>query len=418
MSDLLEKTKRLSVVYQSITSIAAASRNARTHSAAQIEQLVRSVREFGWTNPILIDEHATIIAGHGRLEAARRLAMVDVPTITLAGLTDAQRRALALADNKLALNAGWDEALLADELDALRGLDFDVSVIGFGEDELAAMLASRNDGLTDPDDVPEAPAEPVTCSGDVWLLGRHRLVCGDATIAHMVALLSGGAPLDAIITDPPYSSGGRQDAGKRHSTSIGTRQAETIARDNLTTKGYLALMAMVLGNLDAETAYLFTDWRMWTWSYDAMETAGYPVRNMLVWDKEQMGMGFPWRAQHELIVFAKRTAARMADGKKGNVLKCPRSKNDLHPTQKPVALMEAIMANEPGANIVDPFAGSGSTLIAAETVGKNGFAMDVDPVMADVTILRWQAFTGQTATRPDGRSFADVAQERIPQEAA
>ncbi len=249
--------------------------------------------------------------------------------------------------------------------------------------------------------------------------GGHRLLCGDATIPNFVTQAVDGARMDVILTDPPYSSGGRQDGGKRHTTSIGTREAATIARDNLTTKGYLALMAAMLSAVDAETAYVFTDWRMWTWSYDALEAAGYPVRNMLVWDKERMGMGFPWRSQHELIVFAKRTGAQMGDGKKGNVLKCQRTKNDLHPTQKPVDLLQEIIANDPGLTIYEPFSGSGTTIIAAEMTARRCHAIEISPVYVDVAVKRWQEFTGEVATlADDGRTFDAVAAARKGQPAA
>jgi len=404
---------RLEVSYLPLAQLVPAERNARTHSQEQIAQLVASIGAFGFTNPLLIDEDHAIIAGHGRLEAARAAGLAEVPTIALTGLSAAQKRALAIADNKLALNAGWDDELLRLELSELGLEGFDLGLTGFGELELAGLFADMNGGLTDPDDVPEVQAEAITRPGDVWTLGRHRLVCGDCTLSGTVETVTEGRPIDSILTDPPYSSGGRQDGGKRHSTSIGSRGTEILARDNLTTKGYLALMAHVLANVSSETAYVFTDWRMWTWTYDALEAAGYPVRNMLVWDKEQMGMGFPWRAQHELVAFAKRSAARMGDGKKGNVLKCPRTKNDLHPTQKPVGLIEAILANEPGANLFDPFIGSGTTLIAAETIGKNCFAVDVMPTYCDVTIRRWQAFSGGKATlEGNGRAFADIETER------
>ena len=196
------------------------------------------------------------------------------------------------------------------------------------------------------------------------------------------------------MTDPPYSSGGRQDGQKRHSTSIGAREAERIARDNLTTRGYLALLGRVLTAVDAEAAYVFTDWRMWPWTFDALESSGYPVRNMLVWDKQVMGMGFPWRNQHELIAFAKRTAAEMNDGKRGNVLRCDRTRNELHPTQKPVELLTDLLSNTPGETVYDPFAGSGSTLIAAGQAKRTAFLMEIDPDYADTICRRYQEHTG------------------------
>lgn len=389
--------------------------NARTHSDDQVAMIAASIREWGWTSPILVDEAGMIIAGHARVLAAKSLGANEVPVVVARGWTEAQKRAYVIADNQLALNAGWDESLLRIEITALDG-DFDVGLLGFSEDYLAGLLVDRTAGLTDPDDVPPVPDEPVTRPGELWLCGNHRLLCGDATNPGDVARLLGGAKIDAILTDPPYSSGGRQDGGKRHSTSIGTRSAATIARDNLTTKGYLALMSLVLGAIDAETAYVFTDWRMWSWTYDALEAAGYPVRNMLVWDKEQMGMGFPWRSQHELIAFAKRTGAKLNDGKRGNVLKCARQKNELHPTQKPAELITAILSNEPGSKIYDPFAGSGTTMIAAEMEGRQALCLEISPAYCDVAVKRWEAFTGKTAERDydaqdDARKSYDAAIE-------
>jgi len=267
----------------------------------------------------------------------------------------------------------------------------------FDPSEIAGL--SGHQGLTDPDEVPDAPAVPVTQPGDLWCMGRHRLMCGDSGIRDDVEKVRASAQMDMIVTDPPYSSGGRQDGGRRNSTSIGTRDNTRIARDNLTTKGYLALMGRVLSNADVETVYVFTDWRMWTWTYDALEGSGYPVRNMLVWDKNRMGMGFPWRSQHELIAFAKRGAASMLDGKAGNVLRCDRSPNELHPTQKPAELIERLIANTTGDVVFDPFCGSGTTIIAAEMTGRVCHALEIAPAYCDVVVERWQNFTGGKAER-------------------
>jgi len=389
-----------------VDQLAVYERNPRTHSAAQIETLAKLITEYGWTNPVLVDGKRGVIAGHGRLLAAKKLGLDVVPTIELSHLTAAQKRAYVIADNQSALQAGWDDTLLSEELGELSDMGFDLSLTGFSERELSGFMGSTG-GNTDPDDVPEVPNDPVSELGNVWIMGEHRLVCGDASLISVTA--------DMVITDPPYSSGGRQDGAKRHSTSIGTRSAETIARDNLTTKGYLALMAMVLGRIDAETAYVFTDWRMWTWTFDALETAGYPMRGMLVWDKETMGMGFPWRSQHELIAYAKRTGATMGDGKTGNVLRCPRTPNDLHPTQKPTELLATIMRNDPGKTVADPFSGSGTTLIAAEMTGRICHAIELEPRYIDVAVRRWQAFTGKQATlEATGATFDAIAAERLP----
>jgi DNA modification methylase len=405
-------------------------RNARTHSAGQIQQIADSLRKFGFTSPILADEHG-VIAGHGRLAAAllllgegEALRFPDgsdiplglVPVIDVAGWDEAQRRAYILADNQLALNAGWDEALLRDELAALSALDFQIESIGFDMREITRLLNRGSDeGATDPDETPEVPAIPVTLPGDLWILGNHRLICGDCTRPEVVAELLDGHVMDLLLTDPPYSSGGRQDAGKRHTTSVGTRASKlgSIARDNLTTKGYMALMRDVLTGIDAETAYVFTDWRMWTWTYDALESAGYPVRNMLVWDKQHMGMGFPWRAQHELIAFAKRSGAEMMDGKHGNVIECTRQRNELHPTQKPVELLTIVLGNDVARTVIDPFSGSGTTLMAAQVCGRQAFGIELAPGFVDVTVERWQAYTeAEAVLASTGQTFAEVRAER------
>ncbi|MGO9903475.1 MAG: DNA methyltransferase [Solirubrobacteraceae bacterium] len=332
-----------------------------------------AMRELGWEKALchLVDADD---------ETARRIVLADNRTAELAGY-DVQALADLLAQCDDLVGTGWDQGAVDELLREVRFLAKD----GGGE---------GNGDTTEPGAM---PAEPRTRAGDLWTLGEHRLFCGDAADANHVERLIGGAP-SCLLTDPPYSSGGRQDSGKRNSTSIGARGAEQIARDNLTSRGYLALIGRVLGAVDAETAYLFTDWRMWSWTFDALESSGYPVRGMLVWDKEQMGMGFPWRSQHELIAFAKRSAGAINDGKHGNVLRCPRTANDLHPTQKPVELLETILGNTPGDDCYDPFAGSGSTLIACENLHRRCYAMEIDAGYVDVIVDRWQRHTGQTAT--------------------
>ena len=237
--------------------------------------------------------------------------------------------------------------------------------------------------------------QPFTKRGQVWQLGDHRLMCGDATVD--AARLLGGVAVQLLLTDPPYSSGANQEGQKRNSSSIGTRGDVVIARDNLTTRGYLALMRQVLTDCTADVAYVFTDWRMWAWTFDALEEAGYPLRNMLVWDKEQMGMGLPWRSQHELIAFAKRTPAVILSGKLGNVLKCKRERHGEHPTTKPTELIELLLSNSDQGAVYDPFVGSGTTIIAAEKLGRRCYAMEIEPRYVDVAIRRWEDFTGHKA---------------------
>jgi len=405
---------KLRVVYRNTADLTAAENNPRTHSPAQIQQIAASMTAFGWTNPILVDEHARIIAGHGRLLAAQSLAMPTVPTITLAGLDAAQRRALVIADNQLALNAGWDADLLRTELEALKAMDFDLSLIGFADDELAAWLAAPTPGLTDPDDVPEPPAEPVSKPGDIWLMGRHRLACGDSIHPDTVAAASNGQPSDMILTDPPYCSGGFQEAG-RASGSVGTRGTEMIANDTLSTRGYMALMKATIPNFRAGVVYVFTDWRMWTNLFDVIESSGYGVRNMIVWDKGTPGMGAGWRMQHELIMCGIRVKSPFNPKKaQGNVIQAKRTGNKLHATEKPVDLLCSIIdVTDMARTIADPFCGSGSTIIAAEMTGRSCHAVELTPAYCDVAVTRWQNFTGQTATRPDGTPFAAIAENAL-----
>jgi DNA modification methylase len=391
-----------------------AERNARTHSPEQIGQIAASIHEWGWTNPILIDEDHAIIAGHGRLEAARAAGLAEVPTIALTGLSAAQKRALAIADNKLALNAGWDDDLLRLELSELGLEGFDLGLTGFGELELADLFADMNGGLTDPDDVPEVQAEAITRLGDVWTLGRHRLVCGDCTDAETVKQAIGGYIIDMVLTDPPYCSGGFQEAG-RASGSVGTRGTEMIANDMLSTRGYAILMKAALPDFNAGVVYVFTDWRMWLNLFDVVEGSGYRVRNMIVWDKGTPGMGQGWRMQHELIMCGIRVKSPFNPKKaQGNVIQSKRTGNKLHATEKPVDLLCSIIdVTDMARTIADPFCGSGTTIIAAEMTGRACHAIEISQHYCDVTIRRWQAFSGGTATlEGDGRAFAEIEAER------
>ena len=424
ISDTLKP--RLAVLYLPLAAVTPSERNARTHSQEQIKQLVASISAFGWTNPILIDEDRAIIAGHGRLEAARVAGLADVPTITLTGLSGAQKRALSIADNKLALNAGWDDELLRLELGELGLEGFDLSLIGFSDLELKDILADRTEGLTDPDDVPEPPAEPVTRPGDVWLVGRHRLVCGDCTDAGVVEAALAGVRPHLMVTDPPY--GVEYDPDWRNRASRAGSLTHTIG-------------ATAVGKVENDTR---VDWReayglfpgdvayVWHASMfgdvvsDGLRECGLLLRSQIIWVKDRMIIGrghYHWH--HETCWYAVRKGATghwSGDRTQTTVWQIAhRASETGHSTQKPVECMKRPIENNssPGQAVYDPFVGSGTTIIAAEMTGRACHAIEISPTYCDTTILRWQNFTGQTATlAADGRAFADIETERRLADAA
>jgi DNA modification methylase len=368
------------------------ARNSRTHSDAQVAQIAASIREFGWTNPILVDADGTIIAGHGRVMAARKLGEKRVPVITLGHLTDAQKRAYVIADNQLALNAGWDADMLKVEIAELADAEFDLSLLGFDDKMLASLTADETEGLTDPDEAPEAPATAATVLGDVWLLGKHRLLCGDSTAQTDIDKLMNGATPDCIHTDPPY--------GMR-----------AVSKSSVLKKNY---KIDILGDDSPDVAkdafrLIYGMWpnakHIW-WGANYYCSVLPDSECWLVWDKDN---GQSDQTDCELAWANFRSVVRqftMASEKK----------NRTHPTQKPVALMGWILKRFKfsAANIADFFGGSGSTLIAAEMHGANAYLMEFDPRYCDVIVKRWQDFTGQQAVlEGDGRTFAEVSGERL-----
>lgn len=403
--------KDINVTWRPIDKLRPYASNARTHSDEQIEKIVASIREFGWTNPILVDETGTIVAGHARLRAATKAELTEVPVIELKNLTPAQVRAYVLADNQLSIfGAGWDEALLRVELQELKAADFDLDLMGFDSKELDEMMFEPPGDDKDPDAVPAALEVTVTQPGDVWLCGPHHLICGDSTRPEVVESLMQGQKADLICTDPPYCSGGFQETGKK-AGSVGTdAKHKQIANDTLSTRGYSALLKAAFAQFNAPYLYCFTDWRMWTHLFDLAEASGFGVRSMIVWDKGTPGMGRGWRTQHELILWACRQTAPFDkfDSGAGNVIQAKRTGNINHTTEKPVEILETLIGNTPFAKVVvDPFNGSGTTLIACEKIGRKYRGVELDPCYCDTTVRRWQDFTGKQATRErDGQSFS------------
>jgi DNA modification methylase len=415
--------KTLAVRYEPIDQVKAAPRNARTHSPAQIDQICASMREFGWTNPILADETGQIIAGHGRHAAAKLLGMAEVPVITLTGLSPAQKRALALADNKLALNGGWDDGLLRQELDAIGEMGFDLSLIGFSDLELADILAERTEGLTDPDDVP-AVADPVSILGDAWTLGIHRLVCGDCTDAATVEAALSGAKPHLMVTDPPYGvkydANWRNEADRANGKPYGARAIGKVSNDDR------AEWREAWELFSGDVAYIWHADRHASVVQAGIEVAGFEIRCQIIWAKQQFAIGrgdYHW--QHEPCWYAVRKGqpGHYQGDRKQTTLweinKPPKSETG-HSTQKPVECMKRPIENNsrPGEAVYEPFSGSGTTIIAAEMTGRICHAIEIDPAYVDVAIRRWQAFTGKEAIHTDGRTFSQVEADRDAQDIA
>lgn len=393
------------------------ARNSRTHSDAQIQQLAASMREWGWTNPVLVDEAGGIIAGHGRVLAAQRLQISEVPVIVASGWTDAQKRAYVIADNKLALNAGWDADVLADELASLRDGGFDLDLVGFDADELDGLLGDddESDGLTDPDETPEPPAQPITRTGDVWVMGQHRLRCGDSTSAADMAALMGGGMADVWITDPPYNV---DYTGK-------TKSAMKIAGDSMPAADFRAFLASAFtcARDVMKPGASFYIWHADVEGYNfrgACADVGLRVRQCLIWKKHAMVLGrqdYHWL--HEPCLYGWKDGAGhlwASDRKQTTLLEFDRPmRNADHPTMKPVALIEyQLLNNTKGGDVLlDSFGGSGTALIAAEKNGRIARLMEIDPRYCDVIVRRWQDFTGQQAQlESTSQSWGYVATER------
>ena len=401
------------------------ARNSRTHSDAQVAQIAASIKEFGFTNPVLIDETGSIIAGHGRVMAARKLAIADVPSIRLTHLTEAQKKAYVIADNKLALNAGWDDEMLAVELTDLKDMGFDLDLTGFSTDEIEALLAPvGTEGLTDEDAVPELPEAPVTVLGDVWLLGKHRLMCGDSTSIDAVDKLMAGGGADMFLTDPPYNvayGGAGGNAANKNKVDGGNRNTNTILNDDMSDDAFRQFLrdAFTTATTAMKPGAVFYIWHSDSEGFNfrgACKDSGLQVRQCLIWKKSSLVMGrqdYQWK--HEPCLYGWKEGAGhlwASDRTQTTILEFDKPhRNDVHPTMKPVGLFEYQMLNNTkgGDIVLDLFGGSGTTIIAAEKNGRYGYLMELDPKYCDVIVQRWQEFTGQTATlESTGKPFISL----------
>lgn len=390
-----------------IESLLPYARNSRTHSDEQTAQIAASIKEFGFTNPVLIDNENQIIAGHGRVLAARKLQLKVVPCIRLGYLTETQKKAYVIADNKLALNSGWDDEMLALEIAELKDEDFDIELLGFTDDELAGLaeqIAEEVEGLTDEDDAPAVPEEAKTKTGDIYKLGKHRLMCGDSCNVSDMEKLCDGQAVDMWLTDPPYNvayEGKTKDSLTIQNDSMSDDQFRQFLRD-----------AYVTADLVMKPGAVFYIWHADSEGYNfrgAAQDAGWKVRQCLIWKKSSMVMGrqdYHWK--HESCLYGWKEGAGhlwAADRKQTTILEFEKpSRNGEHPTMKPVALFEyQLLNNTKGGDIVlDSFGGSGTTLIAAEKNGRVARLMELDPKYCDVIVKRWEEFTGKKAELING----------------
>jgi DNA modification methylase len=413
----LQSTSRLTVTYRLLGDLIPDPRNARTHSKRQIDQICASIQAFGFTNPVLADPEGHIIAGHGRLQAARLMSLAELPVITLADLSESQKRALRIADNKIALNAGWDLEILQLELGELASIDIDLdpTLTGFSTGELDVILSSA----ADPDDevIPPVPATPRTKLGDIWILGNHRVGCGDSRDDGFLRRVIGdGARIDAAFLDPPYNVriGG-------HAVSAGSHREFAMASGEMSETEFRSFLADTLGaatrvSRDGAIHFVCMDWR----HMDDVSVVGRKVYgdllNLCIWNKSNAGMGSLYRSKHELVFIyrvGKAPHLNMVElGKHGrnrtnvwdyasvNSLGGSRREDlALHPTVKPTGLVADAILDVTRRNdlVLDLFLGSGTTLIAAERTGRCFRGLDIDPAYVDVAIERWSAVTGLEA---------------------
>ena len=396
------------IEWMSVETLIPYAKNARTHSDEQVAQIAGSIKEFGFNNPVLVDKDNSIIAGHGRLMAARKLGMDKVPVVQLGHMTEAQRKAYVLADNRIALNSGWDTSMLSLELQELKE-DIDLSLLGFDADELDALLnpIEETEGLTDEDAVPDVPDEPKTKLGDIYILGNHRLMCGDATSIDAVEKLMDGQKADMVFTDPPYGmsyGGGR--AGAIGSNDGTVKKFGVIKNDDKTGDDLIQLIRDALVSAVATTKagasfYVCFPWRTYSEFEAAMNQCGLKTSACIVWDKKSIGLGLSnYRPQHEFIFYSKGDAW-YGDKAQSDIWYMSRGATGkyVHPTQKPVELVEKAINNssKSGDIILDVFGGSGSTMLAAEKIGRCSRLMELDPKYCDVIVKRWEEFTGKKA---------------------
>jgi DNA modification methylase len=432
----------MKIEYTTIRELRPYANNARTHSRKQIKQIARSIEKFGFCNPVLIDDNRQIIAGHGRVKAAELLGLEAIPTCRLSHLSEAEKRAYILADNKLAEKAGWDKELLAIELRGLIELDFDIELTGFETAEIDLILEEAGEATgtaSGPEDAaPEPSAGPaVSQLGDLWLLGTHRLLCGDARDEAAYDALLEGAKAEFVFTDPPFNvpiDGHVCGLGRVHHREFAMASGEMTEAEFT---GFLqAVFGLLVDNtVDGSIHQLCMDWRHIAEMLSAGRAVYSELKNLCVWNKSNAGMGSFYRSKHELVfVWKSGTAAHINNFELGqhgrhrtnvwdyagvNTMRPGRMEElALHPTVKPVALVAHAIkdCSRRGGLVLDPFCGSGTILIAAERTGRKARALEIDPIYVDVAVRRWQTYTGKSAVLAGSdESFETVAEQRSAQ---
>lgn len=387
---------KLKIEYRKVSDLLPYARNARTHSDAQVSQLAASIKEFGFNNPVAVDGEGMILCGHGRVMAAQKLHLTEVPNVCLSHLSDTQVKAYILADNKLALNAGWDNDMLKVELEELKDSDFDLNLTGFSDDELKDILVEDPTEAQE-DNFDDAPPEVAKSQlGDIWTMGEHRLMCGDSTSENDVKCLMQDEKADMVFTDPPYNVAFNGRSGK----------FEVIKNDNLEDesfnnfiKGFLKILKF----LNPKSYYVCCNWAF----YGVLQLDLKP-KSCIVWAKNVFGLGQGYRHQHEFILFDGYIDPNIKN--ESDLWEIKKDTNYVHPTQKPIEIPSRAIRNSSKKNnvVVDLFGGSGSTLIACEQLGRKARLMELDEHYVDVIIQRWQNLTGKEAVRQDGIKFNDL----------
>jgi len=392
VSEILKTTEELKLI--DIDELIPYANNARTHSKDQINKLRSSLREFGFINPILIDKDYNILAGHGRVMAAREEGIKEVPCVLVEHLTEAQKKAYILADNRLAMDAGWDDEMLALELENLKELDFDMDLTGFDAAEIDELFSNIHDKDVQDDDFDVDAAlaeEPISKQGDIWLLGRHRLICGDSTKAEIYEKLMEGKKANLCVTDPPYNV----------NYTAGSENERKIKNDNMEDKNFYEFLLASFKNIfnsldDGAAAYIFHADTEGLNFRKAFKDAGFHLANVCIWAKQSLVLGrsdYQW--QHEPILYGWKPTGKhrwYADRKQTTIWNFDRpTKSELHPTMKPVPLVAYPIQNSSMSNciVLEPFAGSGSTLIACEQLGRICYAIELDEKYADVIVKRY-----------------------------